>query len=210
MTNDGSNTLAYDGENRTTSATNGSSAGAYTYDGKGLRVKKCVPNCTSPTTTTIYVFSGRKVIAEYDNGALPASPSREYIYAGGRFVAKIESAGTNYYHQDHLSNRLVTDVSGNTVAQRGHYPFGESWYESGTTTKLKFTSYERDAESGNDYALARYYINRLGRFASPDPKMTFALTTTDSRSRLSANLAVFVSGATSITSLRFPAVAASN
>ncbi len=38
-----------------------------------------------------------------------------------------------------------------------------------TTTKWQFTSYERDAESGNDYATARYHINRIGRFASPDP-----------------------------------------
>jgi RHS repeat-associated protein len=50
-----------------------------------------------------------------------------------------------------------------------NYPFGESWYSSGTTTKWKFTSYERDPESANDYAMARYDINRLGRFNSPDP-----------------------------------------
>ena len=29
-------------------------------------------------------------------------------------------------------------------------------------------SYEWDAESDNDYAIARYYVNRLGRFMSPD------------------------------------------
>ncbi|MGH9725430.1 MAG: RHS repeat-associated core domain-containing protein, partial [Candidatus Acidiferrales bacterium] len=40
---------------------------------------------------------------------------------------------------------------------------------TGTTTKLKFTSYERDGESGNDYALGRYYENRLGRFTATDP-----------------------------------------
>ena len=33
----------------------------------------------------------------------------------------------------------------------------------------KFTGYERDAESGNDYAMARYHISRLGRFNGPDP-----------------------------------------
>ena len=168
MTNDGQNTLAYDGENRATSATNSSSGGAYVYDGKGLRVEKCVPNCTSPTTTTVYIFSSHKVIAEYDNGAAPTSPSREYIYAGGKLVSKIASSATNYYHQDHLSNRLVTDTNGNTLEQLGHYPFGEKWYNS-SNDKLMFTSYERDAESGNDYALARYYISRLGRFNSPDP-----------------------------------------
>lgn len=168
MTNDGQNTLAYDGESRATSATNSSSGGAYVYDGKGLRIQKCVPNCASPTTSTVYIFSNSKVIAEYDNGAAPASPSREYIYAGGKLVSKITSSATSYYHQDHLSNRLVTDTNGNTLEQLGHYPFGESWYNS-SNDKLLFTSYERDSESGNDYAMARYYISRLGRFNSPDP-----------------------------------------
>jgi RHS repeat-associated protein len=168
MTNDGNNTLIYDAESRAVSATNGSSVGAYVYDGNGLRVKKCVPNCTSPTTSTVYVFSGSKVIAEYDNGAAVGSPSREYIYSGGALIAKIDSAGTKYYHKDHLSNRLVTDSSGNTVAQMGHFPYGESWYNA-SGDKLLFTSYERDSESGNDYALARFNVNRLGRFLSTDP-----------------------------------------
>jgi RHS repeat-associated protein len=108
------------------------------------------------------------VIAEYDNGAAPGSPSREYIYSGSALLAKIESGATTYYHQDQLSTRVLTDSNGNILGQRGHYPFGETWYESGTTTKLKFTSYERDSESTNDYAMARSYVNRFGRFPSPD------------------------------------------
>ncbi len=164
MTNDGSNTLVYDAENRTLSATNGSTSGTYSYDGNNLRVKK-----VSGSTTTVYLFSGSKVIAEYVNGAAPAAPTREYIYSGGTLLARIEAGATKYYHQDHLSNRLVTDSSGNVSAQIGHYPYGESWY-NGTSDKLAFTSYERDSESGNDYALARYYINRLARYSSPDKK----------------------------------------
>jgi RHS repeat-associated protein len=37
------------------------------------------------------------------------------------------------------------------------------------TTNYKFTGYERDAETGLDYAFARYYSSRLGRFMSTDP-----------------------------------------
>jgi RHS repeat-associated protein len=141
------------------------SGATYTFDGNSIRVKK-----VSGATTTVYIFSGAKVIAEYDNGAAPASPSREYIYSAGALLAKIEAGATMYYHPDHLSNRLLTDSSGNTLGQRGHYPFGETWYESGaTTTKIKFTTYERDSESTNDYALARFYSNRFGRFSSSDP-----------------------------------------
>jgi len=167
LTNDGSNTLAYDAENRATSAANGGASGAYWYDGAGTRVKKCVPNCTSPTTSAVYIFKGGQVIAEYDNGAAVTSPTREYIY-GTALLAKIEGGGTVYYHQDHLSNRLLTDSSRNVAGQSGHFPFGESWYQTGTTTKWFFTTYERDAESGNDYAQARYYVSRLGRFSASD------------------------------------------
>jgi RHS repeat-associated protein len=164
MTNDGQNSsISYDAENHVVSSLGSLGSGTYTYDGNGNRVQK-----TSGSTTTVYIFSGSKVIAEYDNGAAVGSPSREYIYGGGALLAKIDSTGTKYYHQDHLSNRMVTDSSGNVYAQMGHYPFGERWYNT-TNDKLFFTTYERDAESGNDYAMARTYINRLGRFSSPDP-----------------------------------------
>jgi RHS repeat-associated protein len=97
-----------------------------------------------------------------------AAPTREYIYAGNVTLAKIESGATTYYHRDHLSNRLVTNSSGAALEQLGTFPFGESWYNA-SNDKLLFTSYERDPESGNDYAITRTYVNRLGRFASPDP-----------------------------------------
>jgi RHS repeat-associated protein len=102
------------------------------------------------------------------NAAAVNLPSREYIYSGTALLAKIDSSGTKYYHQDHLSNRMVTDSSGNTFAEMGHFPYGEKWYNA-TNDKLLFTTYERDAESGNDYAQARYNVSRLGRFSSPDP-----------------------------------------
>ena len=87
---------------RVVSTTNGASSGTYTYDGNGLRVKK-----VSGSTTTVYIFSGSKVIAEYVNGAAPSSPTTEYIYSGSALLAKIDSSGAKYYHQDHLSNRRV-------------------------------------------------------------------------------------------------------
>jgi len=157
-------TYKYDAENRLVDFQGGGAL--YSYDGASLRVKK-----VSGGTTTVYVFSGSKVIAEYVNGAAPDSPTREYLYSGSQLLAKIEAGASQYYHQDHLSVRVITDTNGTKVGERGHFPFGDAqpWYETGTNTKWKFTTYERDAESLNDYAVARYHINRLGRFASPDP-----------------------------------------
>jgi RHS repeat-associated protein len=163
MTYDGTNTLVYDAENKTVSATNQSASGTYTYDGNGLRVKR-----VSGSTTTVYVFSGSKVIAEYDNGAALTAPSREYIYGGSALLAKIDSSGTKYYHHDHLSNRVVTSSTGAILEQMGHYPFGDAWYNA-SSDNLIFTSYERDSESSNDYAQARFYRWLLGRFLSLDP-----------------------------------------
>ena len=163
MTNDGVNTLTYDGEGRAVAASGSLGSGTYSVDGNGLRVKK-----VAGSTTTVYIFSGSKVIAEYQNGAAPSAPTTEYVYAGGTLIAKINSSGTNYYHQDHLSNRYVTNSSGGMVAQMGHFPFGESWYNA-TSDKLYFTTYEYDSESGNHYAMARYHVSRLGRLSSPDP-----------------------------------------
>ncbi len=142
---------------------------SYSYDGNGLRVVK-----SGGGTTTVSIFSGSTVIAEYDNSAAPTSPSREYIYnpAGGSttgLLAMISGGATTYYHQDALSVRLTTDGSGSILTQDGTFPFGESWYQSGTTNKWIFTSYQRDSESGLDYALARYYDSRTGTFCSADP-----------------------------------------
>jgi len=163
MINDGQNTLVYDAENHVTSSSGSLGSGAYNYDGNGLRVEK-----VSGSTTTVYVFSGSKVIAEYDNGAAPSSPTREYVYLGGNLLAKIDDSGTTYYHPDQLSNRYITDANGNYAGEQGHYPYGEQWYAHNTTTKWAFTTYERDAESGNDYAMARESVNRLARFSSLD------------------------------------------
>lgn len=47
-------------------------------------------------------------------------------------------------------------------------PFGEHWYAS-SPSRRRFTSYERDMESGLDYAMFRYDAQTLGRFTSADP-----------------------------------------
>jgi RHS repeat-associated protein len=286
MTNDGINTLVYDAENHAVLSSGTLGSGSYTYDGNGNRVQK-----VSGATTTVYIFSGTKVMAEYDSGAPPAGPTREYVYGGGTLLSRLgsidvrftndscsacggnpvgggdrnlfinsitagsttvlpgdpsvsyitppcnsdsggvgalncngdmittataaesaqtitvnaygspdyniyphmqllvggnivaqwdvtgtaqnytitlQSTATQYFSGDHLSNRLVIDSAGNTVEQMGHYPFGDPWYNA-TNDKLYFTTYERDAESSNDYAQARFYRWLLGRFLSPDP-----------------------------------------
>jgi RHS repeat-associated protein len=163
MLNDGRNVLVYDAENRTVSSAAGGATSTYSYDCKNLRVVKA-----SGGVTTVYIYSDGKVIAEYQNGAAPTAPTREYIYSGSSMLAQILNGATTYFMRDHLSNRVLADVGGNVLGEMGHFPYGQSWYDS-NLTKWKFTTYERDSESQNDYAVARYYINLMDRFSSPDP-----------------------------------------
>ena len=162
--------MTWDGENRMTAFTGGGGAATYTYDGKGMRVVKSITG----GTTTVSIFSGSQIIAEYDNGAATSAPSREYIYnpAGGAttgLLAMISGGATTYYHQDHLSVRFTTNASGSVVTQEGTFPFGELWYMTGPSNKWFFTSYDQDSESGLDYAVARYYDSRTGTFLEADP-----------------------------------------
>jgi RHS repeat-associated protein len=140
-----------------TSFVSGTSTTSYVYDGDGRRVKKTVGGVA---TVFVYNASGQ-LIAEY------GQPQGE--------------GGTSYLTSDHLgSTRLVTDATGVVKARHDYLPFGEELnagiggrttamgYDAADTTRQRFTSKERDTESGLDYFLARYYSSAQGRFLSPD------------------------------------------
>jgi RHS repeat-associated protein len=165
-------TYIYDGVNRMKQAQQvglPNTTTASTYLG-GLRIKKVIGPANGPaTSSTVYVYAGTLPIAEYLNGS--TTPSKEYIYAGSDLLATVAGTTITYHHPDHLSNRAETDGSGALVRTFGHFPYGETWYETPGTDKRKFTSYERDSgpgETGLDYAMFRYYNPGQGRFMSPD------------------------------------------
>jgi RHS repeat-associated protein len=118
---------------------------------------------------TVYIYSGRKVIAEYASGAAASTPTAEHIYHGELRLATISSGALIYHYADHLSVRADTDSTGKVVRTYGQYPFGMTWYETPTTDKWKFTTYENDIESGLNYAISRFQSPRLGRFMTLDP-----------------------------------------
>ena len=113
--------------------------------------------------TTVYVYDAQgQLAAEY---AAPA--------AGAPCV-------TCYRIEDHLgSTRMVTDGSGNTVSLHDYLPWGEeipagvggrgALYGATDAVTQRFTSKERDAETGLDFFSARYMSSAQGRFTSPDP-----------------------------------------
>lgn len=111
------------------------------------------------------------MIAEYTSTtAATWTLSAEYIYAGGRPVAKVVSGTTSYYHQDRLSTRLITNSSGAVTGTASNYAYGvESGSSGSESSKRRFASYERDSDTDTDYAVNRQYNQNLGRFTRPDP-----------------------------------------
>jgi len=78
-----------------------------------------------------------------------------------------------FFTWDHLGSvRVITDVSGFEIAESRFLPYGDEIPTNTspiTDNTHRFTSHERDAESGGDYMRARYFTSRLASFLSPDP-----------------------------------------
>ncbi|MFN0278434.1 MAG: RHS repeat domain-containing protein [Pyrinomonadaceae bacterium] len=156
-------TFTYDAENRQVSASGSNLSMSYAYDGNGKRVKTH-DSINNQTTYFIYDAEG-KLATEYTvNVPPPEFPTISYL--------------TN----DALgSPRVITNAYGELKARRDFFPFGEEisigvgsrstdqkYFSDSDDTRVKFATYQRDAETKLDFALSRYYSPMHGRFTSPD------------------------------------------
>ena len=141
----------------------GATIAKYFYDGEGRRVKKQLYSSGEPSEETVFVYSAGKLVAEYSTN-LPQQPSISYTTT------------------DHLgSPRVITNQLGQVISRRDFMPFGEELisavgarignpeYSSVDNVRQKFTGYQKDNETRLDFAEARMYENRYGRFTAVDP-----------------------------------------
>jgi RHS repeat-associated protein len=165
--NNGGRTFIFNGDNKQTEVKDSANVtiGRYYYDGNGHRVKK-----VTDLETTVFVYDGLgKLIAEYSTATPPQNPT------------------INYTATDQLgSPRVLTDAYGQVVSRRDFMPFGEELFADGTTrttgnkysttdqdaVRQRFTGYQKDAETGLDFAEARYYNDQHGRFTAVDPLLS--------------------------------------
>ena len=153
-------TFKYDGENKQYEVRDSGSQviGQYYFDGAGKRVKKVVP---SSGEVTVFVYDvGGNLSVEYSTNLS-------------------ETQQVTYVTSDQLgSPRIKTDQNGAVVARNDYHPYGEEVSTSQRTQGLgyksddlrqRFTSYQRDEEIDLDFAEARMYSNRNGRFTTCDP-----------------------------------------
>ncbi|MGB5037026.1 MAG: RHS repeat-associated core domain-containing protein [Blastocatellia bacterium] len=174
-------TYDYDANNRMWQSVvaSPSTTSTYTYDGLGRRVKKTVG---SLVTTYVYNAAG-ELVAEFEG----STRKKEYAYGASGMLAVIQNPGGSetieFTTPDHLGTpRVITTGTGTigaVMARHDYLPFGAEIstsyartsysYGASNDVKQKFTSYERDPETGLDYAQARYYVSSAGRFSSTDP-----------------------------------------
>jgi RHS repeat-associated protein len=152
----------YDAENHQKEVkVNGVSKGTYLYDGDGKRVKKI-----SDLETTIFVYNGGgQLVAEYS-------------------TQQATTPQVSFLTQDHLgSPRIFTDNTGKVIARKDFNAFGDETNSAQRTELLgyrpeeirqDYTGYQKDDESGLEFAQARYYNNKHGRFTSVDPLVASA------------------------------------
>ncbi len=126
--------------------------GEYDYNGEGQRVRKRTYDANGYLQdTTVFVYSAGKLVAECSTAAPPENPT------------------TRYTATDMLgSPRVITDSQGNVISRRDFKPFGEqldpdvggrssvtAYQPTNDNVKQKFTGYQKDIETGLDFAEAR-------------------------------------------------------
>jgi RHS repeat-associated protein len=119
---------------------------------RGRQQKKTVGS-----ETTYYFYGVGGLLSEFtitNTGATQAASTDRATY---RTSDKLGSAV------------LIMNSAGTVIENNRTLPYGEAWLpEVASTNEKKFTSYQRDAESGLDYADKRYYDSATARFYSVD------------------------------------------
>jgi len=180
LQNDGSYSYLYDAEGRLCAVNNGSQAMGYLYDAAGRRVAKgtitswsCDPT-NNFTETTRYILgpNGEQMTEMAVSGG-----TETWVHTNvpaGDLVATYmnDGQGPHFRIADWLgTTRVQTNSAGSTELLCQSLPFGDPATPCTVApgTEEFFTGYERDPESGNDFAQARHYASGVGRFLSPDP-----------------------------------------
>jgi RHS repeat-associated protein len=142
----------------------------YTY---GATRERLITETTAGRT--YYVWGGSSVVCEYTETATTPAYNKGYVYAGSRLLMTATKASSTtetkeFHHPDRLGTKLVTNGGAGTYYQQSTLPFGTALNaESSGFSNQVFTSYDRSAATGLDYAVNRTYSPGQSRFTQVDP-----------------------------------------
>ncbi len=168
----GSVTLEYDIENRLTRYyyAAGGVDERYGYGPSNERIWKGVLNQDLQDEVFFYGIDG-KLLGRYRpalSGAcgLMLTPLGKNVYFAGKLIRSQDRTVV----MDRLGSVRIAYNESTGEQLSKYYPFGEEIAQVTTQQRDKFGTYYRDASSGLDYAMNRYYSSStLGRFLMPDP-----------------------------------------
>jgi RHS repeat-associated protein len=160
LTARGSDSFAWDYEERLVEATVNSLTTTFAYRGDGLRDSRTVGITT--TTFTWDINAGLPVVLD-DGGA-------QYVYGLG-LVSQNVGNDSYYYLADGLGSTMVTvDSSGSVVNSYTYDVYGAVTSSSGSQdNEFQFAGQQVDSSTGLQYLRARYYDSSIGNFRSRDP-----------------------------------------
>jgi len=160
----------------------------YVYDAAGQRVRKVVERQNGTRQKERFYLGGVEAYREYDGSGCTITLEREtlHIMDDQQRIAVIETRTQGdddsptqlirFQVSNHLGSvSLELDYKANAISYEEYYPYGSTSYQAvdkhtkAAFKHYRYTSMERDEESGFNYHSARYYLPWLGRWLKPDP-----------------------------------------
>jgi RHS repeat-associated protein len=162
----------------------------YIYDAGGQRVRKITERQNGTRKNERFYLGGFEVYHEFDaSGSLTLERETLHVMDDKQRIALVETQtidngatvtspnpARRYQLGNHLgSATLELDGGAGLISYEEYSPYGSPTYQAGRSAtevslkRYRYTSNERDVETGFTYHGARYYAPWLGRWASPDP-----------------------------------------
>jgi len=159
----------------------------YVYDANGQRVRKVIERQNGTRQEERIYVGSYEVYRKYggDGTAIVLERETLHIMDDARRIALIETRTQGnddsppqllrYQFDNHLGTAcLELDEQARVITYEEYYPFGSTSYQAvrnqtEAPKRYRYTSKERDAETGLYYHGARYYAPWLGRWTSVDP-----------------------------------------
>jgi RHS repeat-associated protein len=165
MTSDGTNTYAWDADDRLIQVTYPGSGNysQFTYDGLGHDVKILEYSGGTLSSTKQFVWCGDKM-CEARNAS--SSITAQYFEFGQTI------SGSNYYYVLDRPGSIVilVDSSGNVAGAESYDPYGRVTQTQGSlSSDFQYAGYYYHAPSGLNLTVHRAYSSVLGRLLNRDP-----------------------------------------
>ncbi|MCA9549799.1 MAG: RHS repeat-associated core domain-containing protein, partial [Myxococcales bacterium] len=163
----------------------------YSYDGGGERVRKVIRRANGAEVVERLYLDGWELYRRGRGGAEDEVIETLHVMDDRRRVALVETKTVSggaavaapaprarYQLEDHLGTCTV-EVDGsaqaNVLTYEEYFPYGATAYRATragvdlSPKRYRYTTKERDEETGLDYFGARYYASWLGRWTAADP-----------------------------------------